>query len=230
MGEDRHLLQNTCKGRAHASKQAVAGAQGPGPNEGVMAVATLSSGACSDWQPDYLVSFPPWDFGSTTGLLWGKRLRNHHISRWLDSVLKYTEEDFWPRRDKQKEAVRLLAQERALPKTLQPASVPRHGLLALGGSNAARRWWGSSYPGRYWICYADPPPCFLWHPRATRSWQDETARAPGASDTRPGSRSRGAHGCPCAAASHCLPITPKADAPASLPAALHLLSLPPGLL
>lgn len=149
MGEDRHLLQNTCKGRAHASKQAVAGAQGPGRNEGVMGVETLSSGACSDWQPDYLVSFPPWDFGSMAGLLWGKRLRNHHISRWLDSVLKYTEEDFWPCRDKQKEAVRLLAQERALPKTLQPASVPRHGLLALGGSNAARRWWGSSYPGRY---------------------------------------------------------------------------------
>lgn len=55
-GKDRPLLQNTCKGRARASEQAVAGMQGPGLNEVVVGVETLSSVAYSDQQPDYLVS------------------------------------------------------------------------------------------------------------------------------------------------------------------------------
>lgn len=48
-------MQNTCKGRARASKQAV---EGPGLNEVVMEVETLSSGVYFVWQPDYLVSLP----------------------------------------------------------------------------------------------------------------------------------------------------------------------------
>lgn len=57
VGKDRPLLQNTCKGRARASKQAVAGVQGPGVNEVMMGVETLSSVAYSDQQPDQLISF-----------------------------------------------------------------------------------------------------------------------------------------------------------------------------
>lgn len=44
MGKDRLLRHNTCKVRAHASEQAVAGVQGPGLNEVVMGFQTLSSG------------------------------------------------------------------------------------------------------------------------------------------------------------------------------------------
>lgn len=41
----------------------------------------------------------------------GKEDINHQISQWLDRVIKYTEEDLWSGRDKQKEHHRLLTQE-----------------------------------------------------------------------------------------------------------------------
>jgi len=53
-------------------KQPVAGVQGPGLSEVVVGVETLSSGAYSDGQPDYLVSFPPWDFVFTAVCFRGK--------------------------------------------------------------------------------------------------------------------------------------------------------------
>lgn len=45
-------------------------------------------------------------------------------------------------------------------RSLQPGCVSRHGQLALGGSSAACRWLGCSYPG----CYCRPcPALFVTH-------------------------------------------------------------------
>lgn len=40
VGKDRHLLQNPCKERVHASKRAVAAVEGPDLNERVMEIKT----------------------------------------------------------------------------------------------------------------------------------------------------------------------------------------------
>lgn len=177
VGKDRHLVQNTCKGRARASKQAV---EGPGLNEVVMEVETLSSGVYFVWQPDYLVSLPSWDFCFVAGCCGGKDYMKPPCLAVAGQWTKIHRGRFLGWHGQAEKALwatypRVSFTKGFCSQSLSPGTVfwPREAAMLLTGAGA--------------FCIQDvtavPSLHFLWHPHTTQSWGDETTCAPGASDS-----------------------------------------------
>lgn len=226
VGKDRHLVQNTCKGRAHTSKQAVAGVEDSGLNEVVIGVETLSSGVYFAWQPDYQVSFPPWDFCFGAGCCGGKDYMKPPHLAVAGQCTKIHRGRFLGWQGQAERAMwatypRVSFTEGVCSQSLSPGTVfwPGEAVMLLTSAGT--------------FCTQDITVVsslhFLWDPHTTQSWGGETTCAPGASDSSEFLLSWDSLPTMC----RCFllpPHTLKADAPAPLPAALHLLSLPPRLL